>query len=106
MVAESARNAWAALMELLRPSSKEEEKDEETEAGEEKRQPDDEEGDDYNDNDDSSGNYSSVDGTAMTGEPKTNEEEDGRGNDREDDMMSVELKDEKSEGGKDNLAMQ
>lgn len=105
MVTESARNAWAALLELLRPSSKEEEKDEEMEAGEEKRQREDDE-DDYNDNDDSSGNYSSVDGTAMTGGPKTNEEEDGRGNDREDDMMSVELKDEKSEQGKDNLAMQ
>lgn len=98
-VAVSARNAWAAVVEHLRPSSKEEEGDEEMEAGEEKKQDDED-----NNDDDSSEDYSSIGGSIMMEGPKYDEEEDGKNNER-DDMTSIELKDEKTEREKDNFTM-
>ncbi|XP_026801003.3 uncharacterized protein LOC113545725 [Pangasianodon hypophthalmus] len=107
-VTECARNAWAMAVACLRPSSKAEEVDEEMEAGiteaeEQKKQ--EEDADDEDDDDDSSDNYSCMDGTAMMEKPKKDEEEDGQSSEGEDDMSSVELKDEKTEREKDDLTV-
>lgn len=104
IVAESARSAWAAVTEHLTPSTKEGEEEEEMEVGineaeEKKNQEEDAE---YDDSDTSSGDYSNMGGVEMMEEPKKDEEQDEG---RDDDMTSIELKDEKMEQEKHNLTV-
>ncbi|XP_060773190.1 uncharacterized protein LOC132883499 [Neoarius graeffei] len=106
-IAESVRNAWAATMECLRQSSKEEEEEEEMEAGisEAEQQKEKEDAEDEDEEDDSSADYSSMDGTVMMEKPKKDEQEDGQSNEREEDMTTIELMDEKMEKEKDDLTV-
>lgn len=101
---ECMRNVWAAAADLLRPSSKdieEEHEDEEEMAGIKMPEDQNNRGDAEDDSDEDSSDYANVGGYEGT---KKGEDMDSQGNEGEDEMSSVELKDE-TERMKDDLTV-